>query len=250
MTRVAAKRRSPGTAVAAALLVGAAAAVGPPSAHATSVTFDFQAWIENALPSASDDRERGFQNSSPFQLGVGGLTLTATAFELPGNTASHVYLDGEFNGFIGGMGVCSLLNAQNQCAPSSDDNVSIDGARQEKLVLGFDRNLRSFSVTLRDSEHFLFNGLNTPGGPDDTDSGRFEYKYGNSGWMTATTNAAGVFAAVLDGSSSQLNFRAVKSGLANQFYLASATVTPVPLPAAAWLLFSAMASFGALARRR
>jgi hypothetical protein len=240
----------PRTAIVAALLSGAAAAAGPLAAHAASVTFDFQAWIENALPGASDDRERGFQNSTPFQLSVGGLALTATAFELPGDTASHVYLDGRFNGFIGGMGVCSILNAQNQCSPSSDDNVSVDGTMQEKLVLGFDRVLRSFSVTLRDSEHFLFNGLNTLGGPNDTDSGRFEYKYGNSGWMTATTNAAGVFAAVLDGSSSQLSFRAVGSGLTNQFYLASATVSPVPLPAAAWLLFSAMAAFGALARRR
>lgn len=249
-TRSDRRRRSSHAAIAAALFSGAVAATGSASALAAPATFDFQAWIENVLPSSSDDRERGFENASPFQLSAGGLTLTARAFELPGETASHVYMDGEYNGNIGGMGVCSLLDTRYQCKPSSDDNVSIDGVSQEKLVLGFDRNLRSFSVVLRDSEHFLFNGLDTSGGPNDTDSGRFEYMYGNSSWTSATTNAAGLFAAVFDGSSSEIKFRAVGGGRANHFYLASATVTPVPLPAAAWLLLSAVASFGALARRR
>ncbi len=229
------------TAVCAAL---AAAAFLPASvAQAAPVTYDFQAWI-------ADNGERGFSNSSPFQLTVSGLTLTATAFELPGNTPSHVYMDDEFNGNIGGMGVCSVLTPGNQCNPSSDDNVSIDAGKQEKLVWEFSENIRSVTLTLRDSEHFLFNGANTPGGPNDLDTGMFQYAYGTSeNWVTASTDALGMYSLVLDGSSNELRFRAVATGLSNQFYIASAQVAAVPLPPAILLLLSGLAAVGVIGRR-
>lgn len=238
------------TAVCVAMAATAGAFLPASAAQAAPVTYDFQAWIENTLPSASDDRERGFDNSSPFQLTVGGLTLTATAFELPGNTPSHVYMDGEFNGIIGGMGVCSVLTLGNQCNPSSDDNVSIDAGKQEKLVWEFSENIRSVTLTLRDSEHYLFNGANTPGGSNDTDTGMFQYAYGTSeNWVTASTDALGMYSLVLDGSSSVLMFRAVATGLANQFYIASTQVAAVPLPPALLLLLSGLAAVGVIGRR-
>jgi hypothetical protein len=230
-------------AVGAAGAVAAGAFLPASVAEAAPVTYDFQAWIE-------DNGERGFDNSSPFQLTVSGLTLTATAFELPGNTPSHVYMDDEFNGFIGGMGVCSVLNSRNQCNPSSDDNVSIDAGKQEKLVWEFSENIRAVTLTLRDSEHFLFNGSNTPGGPNDTDSGQFQYSYGTSeNWVTASTDALGIYSLVLDGSSNVLMFRAVATGLSNQFYVASAQVAAVPLPPAILLLLSGLAAVGVMGRR-
>jgi hypothetical protein len=213
--------------------------------EAAPVMFDFQAWIEN-------NGERGFSNSSPFQLTVGALTLTATAFELPGSTASHVYMDDEFNGNIGGMGVCSVLTIPgNQCTPSSDDNVSIDAGKQEKLVWEFSENIQAVTLTLRDSEHYLFNGVDTPGDSNDSDSGQFQYSYGTSeSWVTATTDALGMYSLVLDGSSNVLMFRAVATGLSNQFYIASAEVAAVPLPPAVFLLLSGLAAVGAIGRRK
>jgi hypothetical protein len=232
------------TAVCAALAATAGALLPASAVQAAPVTYDFQAWI-------ADNGERGFSNSSPFQLTVGGLTLTATAFELPGNTASHVYMDDRFNGFIGGMGVCSVLNARNQCTPSSDDNVSIDAGKQEKLVWEFSENIRSVTLTLRDSQHFLFNGADTPGGPNDSDTGLFQYSYGTSeNWVTASTDALGMYSLVLDGSSNALMFRAVATGLSNQFYIASAQVAAVPLPPALMLLLSGLAAVGVMGRRK
>jgi hypothetical protein len=231
------------TAVGVALAATAGAFLPASIAQAAPVTYDFQEWIDT-------NGERGFNNSSPFQLTVGGLTLTATAFELPGNTTSHVYMDDAFNGIIGGMGVCSVLNASNQCTPSSDDNVSIDAGKQEKLVWEFSENIRSVTLTLRDSGHYLFNGANTPGGPNDTDTGTFQYAYGISeNWVTASTDALGMYTLVLDGSSSLLMFRAVATGLTNQFYIASTQVAAVPLPPALLLLLSGLAAVGVIGRR-
>jgi hypothetical protein len=224
--------------------------LGPAAAGAAPVTYDFAAWIENVLPGSSDDRERGFYNDAPFELTVGALTLTATAFELPGEAPSHVYMDGRFNGIIGGMGVCSVLDTNNRCAPSSDDNVSIDGLNQEKLVWQFSQNVRNVTLTLRDSEHFLYNGTDTAGGPRDGDTGRFEYMYGDSPWQSVVTDALGMYTLVLDGSSDLLKFRSVASGFANQFYITSAVVTPVPLPAALLLFLSGLAALGPVARYR
>jgi hypothetical protein len=160
-------------------------------------------------------------------------------------------MDDEFNGNIGGMGVCSVLNARNQCNPSSDDNVSIDGGKQEKLVWEFSENVRSVTLTLRDSEHFLFNGADTPGSPKDPDTGTFQYAYGTSeNWVTAGTDALGMFSLVLDGSSNVLMFRAVAAGLTNHFYIASTQVAAVPLPPALLLLLSGLAAVGVMGRRK
>ena len=46
------------------------------SPSAWAVTFDFAQW-------AVDNGERGFENSSPFSMTVGGLTVTATASFVP-----------------------------------------------------------------------------------------------------------------------------------------------------------------------
>lgn len=82
-------------------------------AAGNAANFDFQQWIQT-------NGEQGFNNSAPFNNTDNGLTLTATAFELPVNTNSNVYMDGYFNNVIGGMGVCSILDVNAQCAPSSD----------------------------------------------------------------------------------------------------------------------------------
>jgi len=238
--------RSSLSSVALSAIAVAGLAAAPGMARAT-VTYDFEAWIQT-------NGERGFTNAAPFQLTAGPagnqLTLTATAFESPGDRPSHVYMDGSFNGFIGGMGVCSVLTTGSQCTPSNDDNVSVDGGNEEKLVWEFSQNIDRIALTLRDSEHYLFNGLDTPGGPSDPDSGQFEFMYGASAWQVATTDAYGMYTLLLDGSSNLLKFRPVAAGLENQFYIAMAEVAPIPLPPAVWLLLSGLAGLGAMGRRR
>jgi hypothetical protein len=58
-----------------------------------------------------------------------------------------------------------------------------------------------------------------------------------------------MYSLVLDGSSNVLMFRAVATGLSNQFYVASAQVAAVPLPPAILLLLSGLAAVGVMGRR-
>lgn len=195
-----------------------------------AASFDFQAWI-------AANGEQGFQNSAPFTLTDSGLTLTATAFELPGNTDSHVYMDDLFNGIIGGMGVCSVLGAGNQCTPSSDDNVSIDAGKSEKLNWQFDQNITQVTLELGDADHYTFN------------SRSFDYMYNGGSWTNATTDSSGMVTLSFSGTSGALKFRAAGATYADQFYIRNATVVPVPVPAAAWLFGSGLLGLVGVARR-
>jgi len=198
-------------------------------AHAAS--FDFQAWI-------TVNGEQGFNNSSSFALTDSGLTLTATAYENPGMVDSHVYMDDLFNGIVGGMGVCTTLTTGNQCNPSSDDNVSIDGANQEVLSWNFTQNITAVTLELGDSEHFDF-----------SNSG-FEYSFGGSGWLSAVTDGNAMVTLLLAGGTGEISFRAAGDTLAEQFYIRNADVTVVPAPAAIWLFGSGIIGLVGCARRK
>jgi hypothetical protein len=197
---------------------------------ANAASFDFQAWI-------STNGEQGFVNTSPFTLSNAGLTLTATAFENPGRSDSHVYMDDLFNGIIGGMGVCTTLSG-NECAPSSDDNVSIDGTAEEVLAWGFSNTISEVVLELGNSEHFDFENRN------------FQYSLDNgSTWSTATTDGDGLVTLIL-GSTTQIEFRPSGNTLADAFYIRNADVTIVPVPAAVWLFGSGLISLVGIARRK
>lgn len=200
--------------------------------QAEAALFDFQAWVAN-------NGEQGFTNAAPLTLTDSGLSLTARAFESPGNTNSHVYMDGVFNGIIGGMGVCSVLDGNNMCTPSSDDNVSIDGTNTEKLRWDFSLNITRITLELGDKDHFDF------------DSRKFEYKYGGGTWTTATTDASGFATLVAAaGSADKIRFRAFNGKAKHQYYIRNATITTVPVPAAAWLFASGLLGLLGIARQR
>jgi hypothetical protein len=199
------------------------------STSANAAFYDFQQWV-------TDNSEQGFDNSSPFTLTVDSLILTAKAKESPGSIDSHVYLDDTFNGIIGGMGVCSTLDAGNQCTPSSDDNVSIDGSNGERLIWKFDQKISEITLELGDSEHFAFNS-------------DFQYKYDGDPWTTTATDVNGNVTLAFDGSSKTIRFRPVAAGLTNQFYIRNADVSAVPVPAAVWLFSTGLLGLVGVARR-
>lgn len=201
---------------------------------ANAAFFDFLDWIDN-------NGEKGFENTSPFSLTDSGLTLTAKAFEetaLPGRTDSHVYMDDFFNGFIGGMGVCSVLNTNDQCVPSSDDNVSIDAGSQEILSWEFSSAINGITLEMGESQHPPF------------DNRSFQYSIDNGiNWLTGNTDANGVVALNFGGAINTVEFRTIGEGSENQFYMRTAT-TVVPVPAAAWLFASGLLGLVGVARRR
>lgn len=198
------------------------------SPASSAAYFDFQDWIDI-------NGEQGFDNSAPFTMTDSSLTLTATAYESPGMVDSHVYMDDQFNGIIGGMGVCSVLNSGNQCTPSSDDNVSIDGANQETLSWSFDQSISQLTLELGDTDHYDFANSD------------FEYNAG-SGWLTATTDADGIVT-ILTGGTGAINFRASAGSFADHFYIRNADITVVPVPAAVWLFGSGLLGLVGMARR-
>jgi hypothetical protein len=196
-----------------------------------AAVFDFQAWI-------STNGEQGFDNSTPFTLSDSGLMLTAKAFENPSRTDSHVYMDDSFNGIIGGMGVCTILDG-DQCSPSSDDNVSIDGTDEEVLSWNFSQSITELKLDMGNSEH-----------PDFVNSD-FQYSLDTGlNWLTATTNGNGLVTLMLSGGTNQIEFRAAGNTLDDNFYIRSADATVVPVPAAIWLFGSGLLGLIGVARRK
>lgn len=196
-----------------------------------AASFDFQNWIVL-------NGEQGFENASPFELTDAGLTLTAKAFENPGRVPSHVYMDDWFNGIIGGMGVCSVLDSGNQCTPSSDDNVSIDGANVEVLSWSFTQSISELKLELGNHDHFDFT------------NSAFEYSLDDgANWLTAMTNSSGLVTLMLGGAS-QIDFKATGELFANHFYIRNADATVVPVPAAIWLFGSGLIGLVGVARHK
>jgi hypothetical protein len=148
---------------------------------------------------------------------------------------SHVYMDDSFNGIVGGMGVCTVLLG-NQCNPSSDDNVSIEGGSGEMLSWGFSQSIAEITLEMGDDSHFDFS------------FGSFEYNIG-SGWLSATTDTNGM-ATLLLGGSGQIDFRAAGNEVSDHFYIRNASTTEVPVPAAVWLFGSGLIGLAGLARRK
>ena len=198
------------------------------ASSANAAYFDFQAWI-------AVNGERGFDS---FSLTDSGLTLTATATEAPTGAASHVYMDDLYNGIIGGMGVCSILDGANQCIPSSDDNVSIDGVNEEILTWKLSQNITEVTLELGNTDHF------------DYTNNDIYYRYDSGLWTLATSDADALLTLTLDGSSNIIEFKAVSNLFDSHFYIRNVDITAVPVPAAVWLFASGLLGLVAVARRR
>ncbi len=171
---------------------------------------------------AGNPGEAGFQT---FDWTVGGLTLTATGTK--GGNDAFAYLDSG----NAGLGVCGVVNGGNQCAPSSDDNVTIT----EVLNLGFNQfaTIDFNQVVFRNAGHGIF-------------SPTIEINVDGGGFAPLDLTST------LQGS----NFKLRTLDQTNQFYInvLSADIgvppTAIPVPSVLALIALGLAGFGATFRRK
>ncbi len=164
------------------------------------------------------------------------------------------YLDGPGGGApTAGLGVCRALDAQNQCDPGSDDNITFGEAVQIAFTGApggrFDVRYLSFVG----DGHVDFNGNNTNTLLVGTNAGSVT-RYTFAGAVAAALS--GAFLNVLsiefyfdDGTWDALGLNA--NGLqqnGDQFYIGS--ISDVPIPAALPLLLSGLAGLGFASRRK
>ncbi len=138
-----------------------------------------------------------------------------------------------------GLGVCKVLTASAQCNPSDDDNVTIS----EMLTIAFDTAMNLSNMVFTGEGHSSAAGIEPL---TTTETLLFAINGGTLAQYTFADLSAASFTNVLSASFHYDD----GASTAEQFYLASADVTPVPLPAALPMLAAAMGGLGFLARRR
>ncbi len=166
-----------------------------------------------------------------------GIKVTATGSannDNQGDTAQFAYLDSYWDNREAGLGVCKDLSDTNQCAPSSDDNVTIG----ETLTLLFDQTVSIDSLTLANGDHYA----------TFADGAKFSLtidgSYHGDIQLAADLNFVGLIGTKFD------LFNLTNSESPDtEFYINTMTVSAVPLPAAAWLFGSALFGLIGLNRR-
>jgi hypothetical protein len=199
---------------------GLAAAFVLAGVSAQAATFDFDAMGDayEADYAAFADWDAVENVLDPYleDGGISIINMTAT----PDNHLA--YFDG---GFKNGLGACEILvSGQNSCAGNSDDNL-----------------LPIESVTITFDAVVYLTDLFVYGNHTDFGDGSIEIN------SVLVNIIAGV--ANLSGLASASSFTFVDVSL-DGAYLASATVSAVPLPAAGWLLLGGLGGLAAVKRRK
>ncbi|GMQ84051.1 MAG: hypothetical protein BMS9Abin06_0803 [Gammaproteobacteria bacterium] len=200
---------------------GTAAAMMFASTLAGAVTFDFA--------SLANGNENSY---TTFTYSEGSITVNASGQSADGTQDYYAYMDSG----NAGLGVCEALTASGRCSPSSDDNVTFD----ELLRLDFNQPVSLSDITFINGNHGnTFDGvfeLSVDGGPATT------YNLTSNFSMNLTGTTFDFINPNIQGGSN------VSNGY--QFYIGSATVTAVPVPAAGWLFVSGMLGLAGLSRRK
>lgn len=156
-----------------------------------------------------------------------GITVYASA------TTGEAYLDSGFGSPLlnAGLGVCQTWDSAGLCTPSSDDNVQAG----ETLVLSFSTKVQIDQIILRDANHNLFVLNDTISFTGQSASGLYTVGIGST-FLTF-------------GQGTLWNFE-VGGRVLKDFYIASITVSAVPLPAGGLLLLTALGGMAVARRRR
>ena len=159
----------------------------------------------------------------------GGITVYASA-----TGGADAYLDAGFGSplKLAGLGVCKIWDTTTgQCIPNSDDNVQIG----ETLILSFSTKVQIDQIVLRDAEHVLFVLNDTINFVGQNASGLYTVGIGNP-FLTF-------------GQGTLWSFN-IGGRTPRDFYIASITVSAVPLPAGGLLLLTALGGIAAVRRRK
>ena len=182
-----------------------------------------------------DANERGwasFDTGTDSSTGMpDGITITGT---VDGADAFAYFDRGN-----AGLGVCKTIDTDNQCAPSSDDNIdTLLGTDVLKLDFNGDSD---WKIT-----ELAFTGLVDGNHGDVVGTNLVDYQLDSGGWMSSSF--ADLSMAVLFGNILELRVHADDlDGEGQEFYLAS--LTAVPVPAAVWLFGTALIGFVGMSRR-
>jgi len=207
------------------------------SSTVNAAFYDFNQWVNDNGEQAFDNNSNNSDGLSRFNFTVDGLRLRARAFT-GSNNGKNVYLDDLLDGTgtaaIGGMGVCRQgLDADNLCT----GNPILERNQRERLRWDFTEDISSITLGFLNETNGFINQ-------------QFQYKYNGDAWTTATTDIDGMVTLAFDGSSSRIQFRAKGNAEARQFYIVSADVAAVPVPAAVWLFASGLLGLVGVSRRR
>lgn len=230
------------------LFLTAALAVGLSATSGSAAVLDFLEFANN--------NEHGVADGTVIEFN--GVNVGFSAGLRNGSTAAFAYFD---HGNAG-LGVCKspregvtfaggLLGqgTGNDCLSASDDNVTVT----ESVTISFDQAFNLSGLSFTGEGHQFGNGA-VPVFLQDETTGQNRsaatLRFGiNGGALTEYT--FGVLSTLSFGNVTSATF-AFNDGVqtADQFYLASAVVNPVPVPAALPLLLAGLGGLGVMARRK
>jgi hypothetical protein len=201
--------------------------------YANVLGSDASGSITGAVPGGVITSEAGFKN----------IVLNADAENLNifinnAGSAGNPYFDADSGG-PGGLGSCRVLSASAQCVPNSDDNLTL--AADEKIRMDF--TLDNFTFTGATFGNFTFHDDN-----HNPITGTVSVSHASGSSIIDINNGIADFSII--GASSWLVFNDDGgAGSTTNYYISEANISAVPVPAAVWLMGSALGLLGWRSRK-
>ena len=231
----------------ACVTFGAVIAVAQPAAAAS---FNFEAIADGGgFTDTNNNAQIGAEGDWGTIVGSGigildvgsGISVTGSASNSTGSNTVDAYFDSG----SAGLGVCSGFNG-SQCAPSNDDNIgpiggsaNVGNGSFETLILKFSELVNLTQIVFAGEGHGEFHGsVEINGNTIDVDA------------VGTHQGSESVLNTLLTGLVFNFRYILEASGTANELYIAGATVSAVPLPAALPLFGGALSVMGFLGWRR
>lgn len=217
---------------------------------------------------------------------VGGIVVTADGYaysvDAGGEIGPHLafaaeydptyaYLDGLSGEKEAGLGVCGSVTNSFQCSPSNDDNIGPDGGLNpqnqtglyEFVTLTFNVAVQLSDVVFRDDNHNVITSGGIGLSIDDPTSGDMIFVITDIATWAGVNSAHGFYSNTWSFASISGEFCTVPVPLSSSndngyygvstctnFYIDSVTASPIPLPAAGFLLLGGLGGLVAMKRRR